>query len=161
MESSSNSNNGGERVEKRAQVMGNHWGRRPLKQASPKSNRYVHFRALPVVPATPAVLPPAPLQRSSRVVGNTGQLQPVLPGSIWAQNRGIPRGFHPSGGTDPVAGSVLPPIQKLWTTRYGNFNIFCIRTPNLMILGSFRRGQPALQDHAEKHHSPREEDITK
>ena len=42
-----------------------------------------------------------------------------------------------------------------------DFDKLSFRTPISMILGSFRREEQELQDHAEKHHSPNREDKSK
>ena len=99
----------------------------------------MHFRALAVLPLAPAVLPLRYLLKK-HVIQKVGKA---------------------FGGTGAVLVAVLPPKEKLWTACYEKFNIFCIRTPNSMILGSFRREQQALQDHVEKHHSPRKDAIKK
>ena len=99
----------------------------------------MHFRALAVLPLAPAVVPPRYLLKNN-VIQKVGKA---------------------FGGIGAVLVAVLPPKEKLWTACYEKFNIFCIRTLNSMILGSFRREQQALQDHAEKHHSQNKEDKTK
>ena len=52
-------------------------------------------------------------------------------------------------------------VRYYRTSQNENSHNFCIRTPISMILGSFRRGQQPLQDHAKKHHSPEREDRSK
>ena len=79
--------------------------------------------------------------------------------------RWVPQGCSASKTSPNKPPAVLPLGQRYyrWTGfyRYKNGNNFFIRTPISMILGSLESQRGALQDHAEKHHSPDMEDKTK
>ena len=136
-----------ENLLKECQRLGFIWGRSPLNRR-PKYGRWSHFRAAKT--GQPACGP--------AWAGWEAGYLPEPPGLV--AGLGWPGGWPPSRTGRPWSRPRLAwrPGTQL---RHENFNIFFIRTPISMILGSLESQRRALQDYAEKHHSPSCEDKTK
>ena len=138
MASSSKDSNGGERVGRDVKEIGRKEEEALLLNLPSKSCRWGVFPALPVLPASPAVLPPGAVatviparsSRSHRMGGTTGSVQSVLPPEDLREHLRKLKGCQGSSGPDPVPPSVEPtgflhgPVLPAIPSRYYRLDFF-------------------------------------
>ena len=147
-------NNRGERGEKQAQEVREPWGKKAPFYRSPKSDRLSQIRVVRSESGFGSEFWIFGIFRmSTNLIPDRCSTESSCPGI----DLFLARNSEPSR-MDLFFTRNHPEFQK---HTYKKRDISYIRTPFSMFLSSLESPQRALQDHAEKHHSPTWEDKTK